>query len=403
MTRIASLAHHNMIANATLDSQRRAYNIQAQIAGKYKSNTYSGIAADAQHLVNLESRLERNERYMKNGETAKLRLQTMENAIDSLTKLATRLRSLLLQASSGNQARDLNLADQARSMMQTVTTNLNARLDGRYLFAGANTNQPPADLKRMVIPGQQFSKTALASSTSPLDSQNVTKPGKLDINGELIDYDPATDSLEDVVSRINANATLRAANVTAYVDKTADGRFRFVVEDADGDKVRVNEDPASGGDFVATLDMTTGAILRKNTAYYTGDQQKLAVRLDENFDLNYGVLANEDGFEALVRSLQIASAADDKTSLNHAIRQVSKAITELPNIRAGIGTDLVNVNEMANQQKNFKVFAQNAVTDIKTVDSVQATALLAHEETALKAAYATMGRLSGLSLTEYLR
>ena len=143
--------------------------------------------------------------------------------------------------------------------------------------------------------------------------------------------------------------------------------------------------------------------MRKNTAYYAGDQQKLTTRLDDNFDLKYGILANEGGFEALVRSLQIASAAEDKTSLNHAIKQVSKAITELPNIRAGIGTDLNNIGGMANQQKDFKVFAGNAVTSIKTVDAIRATALLAQEKTALDAAYATIGRLSNLSLTQYLR
>ena len=249
MTRIASFAHHNSIVNAAFESQRRVSDIQAQIAGKYKSRTYSGIASQSQRLVNLETQLERNDRYLENGKTAKLRLQTMENAIDSMTKLATRLRSLLLQASSGKQARDLDLANQARSMLQTVVTNLNARLDGRYLFAGANTNKPPVDLKRLVTPDQQFANTLLSSASDPL-SPRVTQAGKLDINGQKIAYDPKTDSLADVALRINSNETLRKQNITAYVDKTDDGQFRFVLEDADGDKIKLQEDKNGAGDFV---------------------------------------------------------------------------------------------------------------------------------------------------------
>ena len=408
MTRIASFAHHNMMTSTALENQRRVYNLQAQITGKYKSETYSGIAGDSQRVVNLESQVGRIKRYVKNGETAELRLQTMENAIDNMTKLATRLRSLLLQASSGKQAKDLDLPNQARAMLQTVKSSLNTRLDGRYLFAGANTDRAPVDLDRMVTPAQKFAGTTLDSATSPLSgtSPNVTGPGVLMINGQQIPYDPATDSLDKVASDINADATLKAQNVTAYVDKTGDGRFRLVVEDADGDKVQVSEGTTAGGasgDLVAKLNMTTGAILRKNTAYYTGDQQKLGTRLDENLDLQYGVLANEGGFESLIRALKITEVSTDLTSLNHALTQVTKAITELPNIRAGIGADLVTIGEMSNQQKNFQVFAENAISDMKNVDSVHATALLAQEKTAVEAAYKAIGSLSSLSLAQYLR
>ena len=149
--------------------------------------------------------------------------------------------------------------------------------------------------------------------------------------------------------------------------------------------------------------MTTGVVLRKNTAYYTGDQQRLKTRLDENFDMQYGVLANENGFEALVRALKVAEGGTDPTSLNHALKLASAAITELPNIRAGIGTDLKSVGEMENQQKNFKLFAENTVTEMKRADTIKLSALVKQEEAVLQATYATIGRLSNLSLTDYLR
>ena len=302
MTRIASFAHHTLITNNALEIQRRAYSINAKMNAQYKSPTYSGMANDVQTVVNLESQLYRIGRYLKNGETAKLRLKTMENAISNITDMATRLRSLLLQASSGGQAKDLDLPNAARSMLRTLKSSLNTRLDGRYLFAGANTDKAPVDFDRIKTP-----------------------------------------------------------------------------------------------------DLKSGAILRKDTAYFTGDQQKLGTRLDENLDLKYGVLADEDGFEALVRALKITEVSNDTTSLSHALKQVSKAITELPNIRARVGTDLANIEEIETQQKNFKVFAENTVTDMTKYDKIHGAALLAQETTTMQAAYKTIGILSKLSLVDYLR
>jgi flagellar hook-associated protein 3 FlgL len=144
-----------------------------------------------------------------------------------------------------------------------------------------------------------------------------------------------------------------------------------------------------------------------DTGYYQGNSTQLVSRAGDNFDVTYGVTANQGGFEELIRSLQLAATASTSPTIDHARLQdalnvVNKAIDDLPNTRAQIGAAQNAVDQATNEHNTMSTYIEQSITDIKAVDVPSALSQLSNDQTILQAAYMTTVRLSGLSLTQYM-
>ncbi|HTI87227.1 MAG TPA: flagellin [Alphaproteobacteria bacterium] len=145
-----------------------------------------------------------------------------------------------------------------------------------------------------------------------------------------------------------------------------------------------------------------------DTGYYQGNSTQLVTRAADNFNVAYGVTANQGGFEELIRSLQLAATAStsptiDHTRLQDALDVLNKAIGDLPNIRAGIGASQNAVDQATSQHNTMATYMEQTITNIKAVDVPSALTQLSSDQTVLQAAYMTTVRLSNLSLTQYMR
>jgi flagellar hook-associated protein 3 FlgL len=146
MFRVSNYALNSInLANITNLQSRIADRSIAISSGK-ESMRFSGIAENANRLVNLEAAHVRSEQFIKNNQTVDTRLQNMETQIGNMFSIATDLRSLLVQAINANNLDSMALQTQAQNMMEQVGGFLNVKQDGRYLFAGTMTNTRPVDL-----------------------------------------------------------------------------------------------------------------------------------------------------------------------------------------------------------------------------------------------------------------
>ncbi|MBT6406512.1 MAG: hypothetical protein HOK06_02825, partial [Rhodospirillaceae bacterium] len=55
MSRIADLAASNALIGYILNTQSRLHDLETQVSTEKKSQTYSGIANESQHLINIEN------------------------------------------------------------------------------------------------------------------------------------------------------------------------------------------------------------------------------------------------------------------------------------------------------------------------------------------------------------
>jgi flagellar hook-associated protein 3 FlgL len=307
MTRVATLAQSQLIQSYIADTQARLQSTQIQVSTGQTAQRYAGIADQANTLVNLEATDARTQQYVANNKIVASRLNAMDTTLSQLSDIATKLKTLLVNANNGSDASQMGLNQQATDLLNQAAGLLNSKFGDVYLFGGARTDTPPVDLS--------------------------------------------------------------AAGYSA---------------------------PASS--YPSNVD----------TGYYQGDSTKLIARAGDNFDVTYGVTANQGGFEELIRSLQLTATATTSPTIDHArlteaLSVLNSAVQDLPTIRAGIGAAGNAIDQANNEHTTLSIYLEQNITDIKAVDVPAALTRMSADQTMLQAAYTTIVKLSGLSLASFMR
>ena len=386
VTRVATYTNHTLLSDLALRNAARVTDLQNQASSGYKSRDYSGIADSTQRLLNLEGEYTRTEQYLRNTTQAKLRLQSMETAVDSMITIATQMKTLLIQASSALQGDDVNIRGQARQAMEQVANLLNTNLDGRYLFAGGRSEEPAVDLDKIYAPDNYISDADVTlTDATTLTSLGITS-GQIqivstDVDGNsvtsTVNYNAATDDIGDLRDAINSVTTNGAIASMRGLGGEGDPRLNLGMEKIPNP--------------------------REDADYYDGDQLILNARVDDQYEVSYGILADNPAFKKLIQGLGVAAGTEDEDALVVAIGFISDAIDNLPNVQGQIGLDISNIERFEARHEDFKVFAAQAISDIETVDVPLTLAELSQHETALQASFISISRAADLSLANYLR
>jgi len=145
-----------------------------------------------------------------------------------------------------------------------------------------------------------------------------------------------------------------------------------------------------------------------DTGYYQGDSVVLTTRAADDFDVSYGVTADDPAFEKLIRALQLTATVTttpvlDRDRLQDGLDLVNQAINELSTVRSRVGVTQ-NALEMANEDHtDMTTYMEQTITQITQVDVAQAATQLSADQVMLQASYMTISQLSKLSLANYLR
>lgn len=149
MTRIASLAANEALIGRILETQKRLFETQVQVSSEKNSQTYSGIAFDAERLVNFENTAAQLARFVQNNQTANLRLDIANTAIEGVRSVIDDFQDSLTAYNAGgltDQVRVQSIQDAAFRSLKGLESLLNTEADGRFLFAGSRVKSEPVDL-----------------------------------------------------------------------------------------------------------------------------------------------------------------------------------------------------------------------------------------------------------------
>lgn len=148
---------------------------------------------------------------------------------------------------------------------------------------------------------------------------------------------------------------------------------------------------------------TAATATTPDTSYYQGDDKVLFSQIDKNFQLDWGIKADDPAFEQYIRGMRlIKQTPTDPTTLRSAMDLIDAAISGINGLITvnGAKSDILNVVE--NQHTNNNLVLTSAIGDIENTDILQATSKLSTEETLLQAAFSTIARISRISLAQYL-
>jgi flagellar hook-associated protein 3 FlgL len=284
-----------------------------------------------------------------------------------------RIQSTQIQVSTGQAAqRYAGIASQSNTLVNLESTDSRAK---QYV---SNNTQISARLNTMDTAVSQLSDIASQLSTLLVNATNGNNASQLALSQQ------ANGLLNQAAGLLNTKfgdsyLFSGTATDTAPVDLNAPGYG------------------APGSSYPSSAD----------TSYYQGNSTKLVARAADNFDVTYGVTADQPGFEELFRSLQLAATATtsptvDTTRLNEALSVVKQAIADIPTIRSTIGASGNAISAASDEHTTMTTYLEQNITDIKSVDVPSALTQLSSDQTVLEAAYMTTVRLSGLSLVSYM-
>ena len=233
-THVSTFAVQQLVFSNTVGAQARSADLQISVSSGEASRDYAGLGDEARELLNVERLRERAMSFMDSIQVADLRLQTAESQTAQALDLAADVRTLLVTATSGANAPDLLLAEQATSYLEQIAGLLNADYDGSYLFGGTRTDVPPVDLDALLNPSVQMVDVAEFSGAATTSGTGFTSiPGIVSMRVESgnasdafqLTYDGAGNlSLRNLSN--GANATLPVAAAPA-LGTTADYSFNL--------------------------------------------------------------------------------------------------------------------------------------------------------------------------------
>lgn len=140
--RISTFILHQRTMNDFTRVQSSLFDLQGQISSGLKSSDFEGLNGDVEEFTGLEAKIAKLNNYFNSNTEAISRLQTMRTSVDNIVSIADDVKNLIGSRNGANEG-DLAFEQQIKNMRLSISRDLNISLQGRYLFGGTNTNEPP--------------------------------------------------------------------------------------------------------------------------------------------------------------------------------------------------------------------------------------------------------------------
>ncbi|HKI45275.1 MAG TPA: flagellar hook-associated protein FlgL [Balneolales bacterium] len=154
---------------------------------------------------NLEAEVKRNQQYQTNIDTGLTQANSASDAMTQMQDELTKIKSIAVQGANGtlSQSDMSNMADNVDQLKQSLVELTNTQIQGRYLFGGTKSDNPPFS-----VSGNTVTYNGNSGSLNIKISDSSTVKVSTDGNN-LIDY-KSGDTIFKMLDRLSSS--LRAGN-----------------------------------------------------------------------------------------------------------------------------------------------------------------------------------------------
>ena len=195
---------------------------------------------------------------------------------------------------------------------------------------------------------------------------------------------------------------IKMDQLESFLNTKMNGRFLF-------SGTKTDTQPVNAGDLSAapTFDADGVTTTAEPSFFYQGDDNQVKARIDEGVTLEYGVKANDEGFEKLIRAMRLVKSTDlsDANVLGkfqHALDLLNQSADQIAAVELNTGVKFQQLESTTQSLKDTKSILDGVVDEIERADTFEAVSILNQVQTQLEASYATAVRVSSLSLTKFL-
>lgn len=404
--RISSNQIFDRAINGVLDNQIGLSETQQQLSSGKKILNPSDDPVGAANVVRLTEELDQIEQFKRNNTILQNSLSQAETVLRNVTDTVNRARTLVVQAGNGINTEEDRAAigNELNQIRDEVFDLMNSRdADGNYIFAGNQSNSPA------------FRFDATATGNRFLfqgdDGQNEIQ---LSSNVRVADGDSGKDVFEDVLARLQGSVTGGTATATSRITQqaafdsfhlsnydavnTANNVFTGTV-DAGGNTITFRD---AGATVVGTVNYSSGQPFTFNGVEINatgGAGSTVEFTLSQPEKKNLAVTLDEIA-TALTNPAVTGNTLQE--AINDALEGLDNGARQVSNTTASIG-GRVNVAESVNESNlDLEIANKAARSEIEDVDYAEAVSNLSRQETALQAAQQTFGRVTNLSLFDFI-
>ncbi|MBH0089889.1 flagellar hook-associated protein FlgL [Pseudoalteromonas sp. NSLLW218] len=412
-----NLMYQNNI-NKILDNQQGVANAQERVTTGEKYLTTSEAPAAISQAMLYSNKIQTNEQYTKNIDQLTGRLETEESVLQSINSNIQQAQELTIQAGNGAYTKDdlKSIASELSGIQQTLANLMNTRSeDGKFIFSGYQDSTQP----------YQFDSAAGEYTYNGDQGQHqITIAEGVSIKAS----DNGFDTFEKTNARLNveSNTASVSGSITAasvYVDGQAEfDKFHQANYNADPTALATaNTYSVLVSAGATATDPQTYEIYRDGAALtpaVTGevtdepiDFAGMKIEFEGTAPGQLDFRLEKPGKENVLNTLQsLITGLNDGTLEGDDFQQVlADGLVQLQNAseqvvftQASLGGRMNALERVSDSNLALDIQNKSNRSNLVEVDMAEAISELTKQETALQASQATFGRLTNLSLFDYL-
>jgi flagellar hook-associated protein 3 FlgL len=346
---ISTLASHLQLNSSIRSLQTQMMEAQKELSTGRKADLVAALRDRAAEDVDLRNALNDITEFKGTTEVVASRMDTMQAALGGVRDIADQMRNTALTSRDSVSRRYLQEA--ASTALDRINSFLNAQVAGRTLFSGIQTDLAPMQATTTVNGATGFSPQQAVAQV-------------------IANLGPITD----------AASALAVAN-------GADG-INSIFDDTNSD-----------------------ANLRYSGTFYNGASTgTVTARLDNGYQIDYGVRADDPAFRELqqglymLASVPFGSIPDDAFAAwqDEAVRHINNGFQGAIDVSAELGYKQSVVSAAMAQHDATIVQLNNQVANLEAADPFQTALRLSQLQTQLEATFSITARMHELSLTKFL-
>lgn len=349
----SSLGQNTFLRNQIELIQGRLKTEEFRISSGFKSPDYSGLGVDSRKLINFQRQMQSIESYQKVIATVDTRMTVEQESLNQIQEIGADLRAKYLQIQPDLET-DAAVRDifriEAKAAIEQINRLLDVQIDGRYLFAGAESQTRP-----MIAAG------------------DAATPGT---------------PLGDFFTQVNAyTGGTAVATVVGNVDTYFDAVTPWYQAQNPATTLSARVDEGVDVDYGVAANADAFREILKGLYYFA------TVPYDPTRDTEYFQLLDQ-GQGHLEAGLGLTASRTPPVAV--------AAVTDISQVAATIGSEQQKMERIRLDHLNMLSLLEREIGLIQDADAATSISLFTQLQTQLEATFQITSSVNNLSLTNFL-
>ena len=364
---------------------------QEQVSTGKRVNRPSDDPVDAGDILYLRTDISKLNQFLRNNDKANAILTTSDSALQSISGILIRAKSLAVQAANDatlNQDDRRQIAIELTGVLEEFIDLANTKYSDQYIFSGYKVGTPTlTSLDIQATPGPGNSGDAEVTGT------RITDIGQYTFDNYTIEFTSPPDPPEYVVINQSTGEVVSTGTYTSGEEIAFDG-FAVTISDLLG--------PPQNGDVFE--------VITDNVGVYQGDANGLKVEIDDGLITDISITGDKvfkgegGGIDIVQTFVDLIKAlrADDTDGINDSLTNLDTSQEQILNYLAVIGTRSNEVDNISDRITDLITVQKTVLSNIEDVDLIEAASELSNDQIILQATLQVNANILKLSLLDYI-